>query len=235
MVRKNVKRKKILSIIPARGGSKGVLRKNIKKLYGKPLIHYSIKAGLESTYINRVVVSTEDKEIASVVEKYNAEVIKRPVELAQDDSLAFFTYIHVLDFLKNHEEYYPDIIVILQPTSPLRIVEDVDNAIELFMKIDCDSVIGVTEDNEIYWSFRLKDSFLDPVFGKEFLSKNRQDLPMLYRPNGAIFVTTPQNLLKNRGFHGDKVIPYVMPDERSVDIDTTVDFELANILMEKNE
>lgn len=234
MVEKKFKRKKILSIIPARGGSKGILRKNIKKLCGKPLIHYSIKAGLESTHIDRVVVSTEDKEIASVVEKYNAEVIKRPVELAQDDSLAFFTYIHVLDFLKNNEEYYPNIIVILQPTSPLRIVEDVDNAIELFMKIDCDSVIGVTEDNEVYWSFRLKDSFLDPVFGKEFLSKNRQDLPMLYRPNGAIFVTTPQNLLKNRGFHGDKVVPYVMPSDRSVDIDTPVDFELANILMEKN-
>jgi CMP-N,N'-diacetyllegionaminic acid synthase len=233
MIEKN--ENKILAIVPARGGSKGVPRKNIRLLCGKPLIYYSIKAGLESKYVDRVVVSTEDSEIAEVAKKYNAEVIKRPLDLAKDDSRAFFTYKHILNFLKNHDEYYPDIIVILQPTSPLRIVEDVDIAVDLFMNNDCDSVIGVVEDNEVYWSFRVKGTFLNPVFGKEFLSMNRQDLPKLYRPNGAVFVTTPKNLLKNKGFHGGRVIPYVMPAERSVDIDTPIDFKLAHILLEKSE
>ena len=230
---KKIDYNKILAIIPARGGSKGVPRKNIKSLCGKPLICYSIKAGLESKYIDRVVVSTEDKEIAAVARKYNAEVIDRPKELAKDNSPAFLTYKHVLENLKEKGKYFPDIVTILQPTSPLRKTEDVDESIEIFVNNSCDSVISVTEDNEMYWGFRIEEKQLNPIFDKKYLSMNRKKLPKLYRLNGAVFVSTPQKMLENKGFHGEKVIPYVMPPERSIDIDTVIDFKTSENLMKE--
>lgn len=230
-----IKGKKILSIIPARGGSKGVLRKNVKLLCGKPLIHYTIKASLDSTYIDRVAVSTDDQEIADIAKNYPVEIIKRPAILAKDDTKAFYVYHHVLEHLKENEDYEPDILVILQPTSPLRESKDIDESIMLFVNNPCDSVISINEDDKIYWSMRIKDNVLDPVFDKDFLSNNRQDLPKLYKPNGAIFVSTPEKMMQNKGFYGGKIIPYVMPLKRSIDIDTDIDFELANIIMEKRE
>ena len=135
---------KIIAIIPARGGSKGISRKNIKSLAGKPLIAYSIEAALKSKYINSVVVSTEDEEIAKISEKCGAEVIERPEELAKDEKPTIDVIFQVLEILrmKNHT---PDIVVLLQPTSPLRDTEDIDNAIELFLNGGCESVVSVCE------------------------------------------------------------------------------------------
>ena len=201
-------------------------------LAGKPLIAYSIETALKSKYINKVVVSTEDEEIAEISKIYGAEVIKRPRELALDDSPTIDTIFHVLDILKL-ESYNPDIVVLLQPTSPLRNKKDIDNAMELFLKNECEAVIGVCENSHLYWSFKVENSYLKPTFGKNYLKKRRQELPKLYLPNGAIFISTPSMLKKYRSFYCKKTLPYIMPIERSVDIDTYVDFILAEIMIEK--
>jgi len=229
MIEKN--NQKILAIIPARGGSKGIPRKNIRLLAGKPLIAYSIETALKSRYIDKVVVSTDDEEIAEIAKKYGAQVIKRPGKLARDKSPTLDTIKHVLETLEKNENYIPNIIILLQPTSPLRSTEDINNAIELFLNEDCESVVGVCENVNLYWSFRVEDGHMKPIFGKKYLKMRRQDLPRIYAPNGAIFVSTPQILNIYGGFYCDKTVPYVMPPERSVDIDNEEDFILAEILM----
>lgn len=228
----NMNNQKILAIIPARGKSKVIPRKNIRLLAGKPLIAYSIETALKSKYIDRVVVSTEDDEIADVAKIYGAKVIKRPEELARDDSPTIDVVFHALDVLKL-EDYNPDILVLLQPTSPLRTREDIDNAIKLFLEKDCESVVSVCESIHLYWSFKIEERYLKPVFDKKYLKMRRQDLPKLYLPNGAIFVTTPVILRMYNSFYCNKTLPYIMPTERSIDIDNEKDFILAEILMKK--
>lgn len=225
----------ILAVIPARGGSKGVPRKNIKPLAGKPLIYYSIEQAKRSKYISRIVVSTEDNEISEMAKEYGVEVIKRPLELAKDDSPTIDVILHVLDFLRNKEDYVPDVIVLLQPTSPLRTSEDIDHAIELFLSCqDCLSLVSVTEfDNSPFWAMKIENSYLSPMFDIKYFKMRRQELPKAYKPNGAIFITTPTVLYRYRTFYTEKTIAYVMPPERSVDIDTEFDFLLAEFLISK--
>lgn len=160
----------VLAIIPARGGSKGLPRKNIRPLNGKPLIAYTIEESKKSEYINRIVVSTEDKEIAEVSNKYGAKIIKRPLELAKDNTPTIDVVLHTLDDLKNNE---PDIIVLLQPTSPLRTSQDIDNAIKSFIEQDCDSVVSVCEiEHSPYWSFEIENNnYLKPIFEEKYLKK----------------------------------------------------------------
>ncbi len=222
---------KILAIIPARGGSKGIPRKNIRLLSGKPLIAYSIETALQSKYIDTVVVSTEDEEIAEIARIYGAEVIMRPNELAKDDSPIMDTIFHVLETIKMNY----DIVVLLQPTSPLRNCIDINNAIELFLNKNCESVVGVTENLSLYWSFSIEEGYLKPIFGNKYLKNRRQDLPKTYVPNGAIFISTPITLQKYKSFYCQKTIPYIMPRERSVDIDDEVDFKLAELLIKIKE
>lgn len=221
---------KIIAIIPARGGSKGVPRKNIRLLAGKPLIAYTIEAASKSEYINRVVVSTEDKEISEVSKKYGAEVIDRPKELAQDDSPAIDAIKHVIGALREKDNYHPDIIVLLQSTTPLRIVADINNAIDFFLNNDCESVVSVCEINP-YWSLTIKDGYLEPIFGWDYFYKRRQNLPNTYALNGAIYITLTENLDKYNGFLNKKTISYIMPHERSIDIDEEFDFKLAELLL----
>jgi CMP-N,N'-diacetyllegionaminic acid synthase len=224
----------ILAIIPARGGSKGVPGKNIKLLAGKPLITYSIEAAIESEYINRVVVSTDDDEVAQVSKRYGAEVIKRPGKLAQDDSLTIDAVIHVLNAIEK-EGYSVDIVVLLQPTSPLRTQEDVDSAINLFIEnMDkCNSLVSVCEfDHSHYWSLKVEGDYLKPNFGEEYFKMRRQDLPKLYMPNGSIFISKKESLLNSKSFYNGNTIPYLMKTEASVDIDTIMDFKLAGLILE---
>ncbi|MBO8161753.1 MAG: acylneuraminate cytidylyltransferase family protein [Thermosipho sp. (in: Bacteria)] len=225
----------VLAFIPARGGSKGVPKKNIRLLAGKPLIAYSIEQAKESKYISRIIVSTESEEIAEIAREWNAEVIKRPEELARDETPTIDTIIHALDYLKKEENYTPDIVVLLQPTSPLRTSEDIDSAIELFLNIqDCLSLVSVTEfDHPPFWAIKIEDNLLKPLFGKEYFRMRRQELPKAYRPNGAIFISTPKVLRKYKTFYTPKTIAYIMPPERSVDIDTEFDFLLAEFLINK--
>ena len=223
----------IVAIIPARGGSKGIPRKNIKQLFGKPLIVWTIEHGKKSRYIGRITVSTEDKEIAEISKKYGAEVIERPEELAKDETPTIDVIFHVLQVVKA-ENFEPGLVVLLQPTSPLRNAQDIDNAIELFLKNDCESVVSVCEvEHSLYWSFEIENRYLKPIFGGKYLNMRRQDLPKVYTPNGAIYVSTPEILRKYKSFYCSKTIPYIMPPERSVDIDNEIDFMLAELLMRK--
>ncbi len=222
-----------LAIIPARGGSKRLPRKNIKSLNGKPLIYYTIRESFKSRYISKIVVSTEDEDIARISSKYGAKVIKRPKELSKDDTPSIDVVLHALSTLEV-QDFKPDIVVLLQPTSPLRNSQDIDNAIELFMKSDCESVISVCEaEHSPYWSFKVENGYLKPIFGEEYLRKRRQDLPKAYMPNGAIYVSTPEVLYRYRSFYCQKMIPYIMSLERSIDIDNEIDFLLAELLMRK--
>lgn len=221
----------ICTIITARGGSKGIPRKNIKKLNGKPVLAYSIEPSIASDFIKKTYVTTEDEEISDISKKFNAEVIERPQELAKDTSSSVDVILHALDYLEE-KEILPDCFVLLQPTSPLRTTEDIENAIRLFINNECDALISVCEiDHTSMLSLALENKFLVPNCDKDFLNKRRQDLPTYYSPNGAIYITTPNSLRKNKTFIPKKTIPYVMPKERSVDLDTPFDFKLAEFLL----
>lgn len=223
----------INALIPARGGSKGIPRKNIKLIAGKNLIYYSIKAADSSKYINNIFVSTDDSKIESISKKYGAKIIKRPAKLSRDESLTMDAILHTLNLFEE-KNINTDIIVLLQPTSPMRNFKDIDNAIEMFIKNDCESVISVSEcDCSPFWSLEKKNDYLTPKFGKKYLKMRRQDLPKLYIPNGAIFVSYPEHLKKFRSFYEGKVLPYLMPPERSIDIDTELDFKIAEVLMKE--
>lgn len=225
----------ILAIIPARGDSKGVPRKNIKNLAGKPLIAYTIEAALNSLYITRVVVSTEDDEISKVAKMYGAKVIKRPEELARDEIPSLLVFQQVITHLEENENYRPDIIVILQPTSPLRTKKDIQNAIEKFFEVNCDSVVSICEvEHTPYWMYTLDGDRIKPVIeGGEKITR-RQDAPKVYRLNGAIYVTKRDVILKENRILGEDTRALVMPLERSVDIDTEIDFKLAELLVKEN-
>jgi CMP-N,N'-diacetyllegionaminic acid synthase len=225
----------VLAIIPARSGSKRLPKKNIKILYGKPLLTYTIDAVKNSHHVSRFVVSTEDNEIARVSQSSRAEVIMRPPELARDESPTEDVVINVLEQLKNKEQYSADIIILLQPTSPLRTTNDIDDAIKTFLTCSGDSLISVTEyDHTPYWAFRIEKGFLKSEFTRDSL-KRSQELPTLYRPNGSIFITRIEIFLKNRSFYTNKIIPFVMPRERSIDIDDEFDFSLAEFLLKTGE
>lgn len=221
----------IISIIPARGGSKGIPRKNIKLLNGKPLISYSIDASNSCSLIDETYVSTEDAEISEISKGNNAEVIERPDELAGDDSSSIDVILHVLDYLENRGEL-PDLFVLLQPTSPLRTSEDIEASINLFLESDCDSLVSVCElDHRSLLNFSLEDGFLVQNNNEALFNSRRQDIPTHYSLNGAIYITTPEFIRKNKSFYSDKTIPHVMSKEKSIDIDTSFDFKLAEFLL----
>jgi CMP-N,N'-diacetyllegionaminic acid synthase len=225
----------IIALIPARGGSKGILRKNIKLFSGKPLIAYTIEEVKRSKYVDRIFVSTEDEEIAKISNAYNAEVIKRPVEYAQDSSNSSEVIKHALSWLEKEERYSPEIILFLQPTSPLRTTDDINKALELYLNNECESVVSVYKSQESpYWNLTIKNQFIEPLFGWEhFKGKRRQDLPITYSLNGAIYITSTKKYLENGSFFNEKTLPYIMPMERSIDIDNDSDFEFAETIMRK--
>ena len=229
----NIKSNKIIVIIPARSGSKGIVGKNIRPLNGKPLICHTIKEALKSIYLNEVFVSTDDPIIAKTSKKCGAKIIDRPAELAKDTSPTIDAIFHAIDTIKDASDY--DVIILLQPTSPLRNAADIDTAFDIFIKTDCDSVISMCKvEHSPYWCFKYEDDKFKPLFGNKGLKMRRQELPDVYRPNGAIYITTIKNLYKNNGFYCDKIVPYIMPPERSMDIDEEIDFKLAELLIQED-
>ena len=223
----------MIAIIPARGGSKGLPGKNIMPLNGKPLIAYAVEAGLKSKYIDRVIVSTEDEEIARIAVQYGAELpFMRPAELATDTAMAVDNYIYTIGRLEKESGKPIDAFVVLQPTSPLRIAEDIDGAVELFMQKDADSVVSYCqEDHPITWHKYLDEEgrFVN-LF--EVSLKNRQDFRVSYYPNGAVYVFKTA-IIRERKYFTDKSYAYVMPKSRSVDIDTIDDLEYAEFLLRR--
>ena len=230
--------KKILSIIPARGGSKGVPRKNIKNLNGKPLIAWTIESSKNSKCIDRLIVSTEDKEISEISQKYGAEVpFLRPDEFSKDDTPGIEPIIHVINYMKNNHNYYPDYVMALQCTSPLRNEKHIDEAIELILSNEnADSLISVTEvEHTPYWNKLIDDKgFLSDFikYDKSKLSR-RQDFEKVYRLNGAIYIAKTDMLLTQRTFETKNTISYIMDKKSSVDIDTIEDFNLAEFYIKK--
>ena len=227
----------IFGIIPGRKGSKGVLNKNIRKINGKPLISYSIEAALESEYIKKVVVSSDSDEILEIAGSYGVESIKRPEHLAQDDSTTVDVVKHVLDVFNESNKYFPEILVLLQPTSPLRDSNDIDEAIKMFLKDgDADALISVSKYNHNpLWSFKIENNFLSPANDEKFLNKRRQELPELFLPNGAIYIIKTRKFLEKNSFVMKKTKAFIMSEEKSMDIDTELDLKLVKCLMKYNK
>lgn len=227
--------KTVLAVIPARGGSKGLPRKNIKLLGGRPLIAWTIEAALECGYIDRVVVSTEDEEIADVAKRWGAEVpFMRPAQLATDEAKGMEVLLHAMGWLEAHQERF-DLVLLLQPTSPLRSAEDIRNALALFTQKRAEAVVSVCEsEHSPLWMGTLgEDLNLRDFLPREVLKSNRQELQRFYRLNGALYLATWEFLKKNRNFFGEKTYAYIMPRERSVDIDTELDLLFAEFLLER--
>jgi CMP-N,N'-diacetyllegionaminic acid synthase len=226
------KNKSFLAIVPARGKSKRLPQKNLLDLNGKPLIAYSIEVGLASRYIDKVVVSSDDKKILDISSKFGADIIKRPDFLATDMATTFDAIKHTIE---NIEEY--DYIVLLQPTSPLRVVTDIDEAIEMLNEKDADAIVSVCEmEHSPLWSNRLDSSLsMKDFLRDEVLNKRSQDLETYYRLNGAIYICRTDRLLAEKSFFvNDKIFAYKMPRDRSIDIDEKIDFDMANLLIKKS-
>ena len=221
----------IIAIIPARGGSKGIPRKNIRLLAGKPLIAYSIETALKSKYINRVVVSTEDDEIAEISKKYGAEVIERPEELATDSAPTEPVIEHVLERLKEQEYYKPDLIILLQPTSPLRTGKHIDEALDMFSKGHFNSVLSVCPSHAFIW--KMKESGAYPI-NYDFKNRHRrQDKEPEYRENGAIYITKCEVLMGQGCILNEKIGLYSMPEVFSIEIDTDFDLWLCEQIINR--
>jgi len=230
---------KILAVVPARGGSKGVPKKNIKELYGKPLIAWSIETGLASKYIDKVIVSTDSEEIAEVARAHKGEVpFLRPKELAEDLTPDPPVFEHCLNYLSIKENYAPDIIVHLRPTGPLRTSEEIDAAIELLAKYpDADSVRSVEEPPKPpYKMWRPEGEFLRPFIeipgAKDTYNAPRQSLPKVYQTTADIGVLWLRTILEKKSVVGDKVLPFYLKRE-TVDIDNLFDFEIAELIFRK--
>lgn len=229
----------VLAVIPARGGSKSIPRKNLAPLCGRPLIVYTFQAAKESRVLDRVLLSTDDEEIAEVGWQHGIEVpFLRPAELAHDDTPTLPVIQHAVKFLEDTEGCRPDYVVILQPTSPLRRGCHIDEALQLLAESGADSVVSVVEVPHNFSPVsvmqivdgRLK-LFLDA--GEPIL--RRQDKPKVYARNGpAVLAMTYETLIVKDSLFGDDCRPYVMSEQVSVDIDTPFDLNLASLLLSRS-
>jgi CMP-N,N'-diacetyllegionaminic acid synthase len=227
---------RFLGLIPARGGSKRLPRKNLLPLAGKPLLAWTIEAALAARHLDRVVLSTDDAEIAALGQRYGADVpFTRPASLAGDTATAHSVTVHALQTLAAAGDHY-DYVVLLQPTSPLRTTEDIDRAIELLLDRQAGAVISVCEtDHPPEWSNTLPpDGSMADFFRPGIRGQRSQDLPKSYRLNGAIYIHRCETLLRDDSAAMDaNSYAYIMPRERSVDIDSAIDFEIAQLFMQR--
>lgn len=221
--------KRVLAIIPARGGSKGVPRKNIRMVAGKPLIAWTIDEAKKSRYIDSLILTSEDPEIIKVAHECGCEVpFIRPSELSLDETSGIEPVLHAIESLPGY-----DYVVLLQPTSPLRISDDIDTCLDMCINNGVTSAVSLTEpDKHPFWMYYRAEngqitSVLDPVRNFD----RRQDLPHVYALNGAVYVAECKWLMENRTFVSPETLGYVMAKERSLDIDTEMDLTLANFIL----
>ncbi len=222
---------RVLGLIPARGGSKGVPRKNIKLLGGKPLLSYTIDAAKASGVITRLVVSTEDEEIAGIAKSLGAEVpFLRPQELASDASPTLDTVIHAMKWFKENGEHF-DALCLLQPTTPFRSGDDIRNALEKFGSSTCHSLVSVREVPHTYnpnWVFfEDEKQNLRISTGEKYLIPRRQELPKAYHRDGAIYITLSEMILEQESLYGDIIGYYEIKDSPNINIDTMEDWQMA--------
>ena len=222
--------KRLLAVIPARGGSKRLPRKNVLDLAGKPLIAWTIQEALNCKYIDQVIVSTDDKEISDISKEYGADVpFFRPSELATDEAKTVDVVLHLLDELEKVGERY-DYIILLQPTSPLRTAQNIDESVELLQMKNSDAVISVCEsEHPPLWCNVLPDDMsMDNFLDESVKNKRSQDLSKQYRINGAIYISSVEKLKKENSFFlSNNCIAYIMKQNVSIDIDTIDDFDFA--------
>jgi N-acylneuraminate cytidylyltransferase len=229
---------KILALVPARGGSKSIPHKNLKPFAGHPLVAYSIAAGLQSGVVDRLIVSTDDAEIAQVARDYGAEVpFMRPAELAQDDTHDFPVFEHALRWLEQNEGYLPDIVVQLRPTTPVRPPWTVTRAVEILLEHpEADSVRGVVPSGQTpYKMWHLDDAGrMEPLLDADLpepFNQPRQALPATYWQTGHIDAIRRETLTEKRSMSGDVILPLLLDASYTVDIDTQRDWARAEALM----
>jgi CMP-N-acetylneuraminic acid synthetase len=224
---------RVLALIPARGGSKGIKKKNMISLCGKPLIFYTIQAARESKYTDSVIVSTDDEQIAGIANECGAEIpFVRPKEFAGDESKTIDTVIHAIRTLRDKQKRDYDILMLLQPTSPLRTCQDIDRALDIFVKSRCLSVASVNPVSDPPLLIRgINDAGeLSPLL-KADSAVRRQDMEQYYRVNGAIYINLISEIDERTNFN-DNVRPYIMDIMRSVDIDDMFDLVIAQAFLE---
>lgn len=223
---------KPIAIIPARGGSKRLPRKNVLPLQGKPLIAWTIEAAIQSGIFERVIVNTDDDEIAAVAKQYGAQVpFMRPAVLATDTTTSIAVLKHQLEYHQAQGECYHD-MVLLQPTSPLRTAVDIQTAWQMYCEQQVESLVSVTAvEHPIQWTFVDDEhGLISPLFDQ--VLKRSQDCEQHYRLNGAIYITRTEHVLcEEQLLHPSSCLSYKMPTERSIDIDTEFDFVMAQAVI----
>lgn len=227
-----IKNNSFLAIIPARGRSKRLPGKNLLDLGGKPLIVHTIDAALNSRYINKIIVSTDSDEIYFVADKYKVKTIKRPENLASDNALTIDVVSHALNDLNDYYDY----VVLLQPTSPLRNSNHIDQSIELLKEKGADAIVSVCQmDHSPLWSNTLPDDgCMSGFIRDDVINIRSQDLEKYYRLNGAIYICKTSRIMEENSFFlKDKIYAYIMDRESSIDIDDEIDFKMAEIFFLK--
>lgn len=227
-----VKIKKTIAVIPARGGSKSIPRKNLISVNNKPLIAYTIEAALKSKHISRVIVSSDDEEILAVSKHCGANVVKRPSALATDTAMPEQAIYHALRELERQGETF-DILTLLQPTSPLRDHHDINQAFNLFYDRSATALISVYESlHTPYKTFKLnKKGFIAGLINNKYPFSRRQDLPQTFMPNGAIYIINVKNFLIKQRLFTSKTVHFLMPQEKSVDIDSLEDIRMIERIL----
>ncbi len=228
---------KILAVVPARGGSKGIPRKNIVDIDGSPLISYTIDAALKSNYLTDIVVSTDDAEIAEISRDLGAQVpFIRPEYLASDKAKSSPVIEHAVNFMENIKGFKYDAILMLQPTSPLRTSKHIDESLDLFTLQDCDSVVSIVSvgGNHPFRMKRLIGNQLINYIDQGFWDmRPRQSLPDVYIRNGAIYLIKRDVFMHHHQLIGDKCLGYIMNDYESTNIDTPIDLKIAELLLKE--
>ena len=230
---------RVLGIVIARGGSKGVPNKNIRLLCGKPLLQYTAEAALGASGLSRVILTTDSDEIETVGKKCGLDVpFKRPAELARDDTPSLPVIQHAVGQLESEGDHY-DAVLTLQPTNPLRLPSDIDGAIELLRDTQADSVISFVDVGEKHPA-RMKfvnteGRVVDPPFAEQYEGQRRQDLEPLYLREGSIYLTQRDVLMEENSFKGDDCRAWMMPIERTCNIDTPFDLQMAEWLISREQ
>lgn len=231
-----INNKKVLAVITARGGSKGLPGKNIKLLNGKPLIAWSIEQGLASEAVDKVLVSTDSNEIAEISRHFGADVpFQRPAELASDTATSMDVIIHALDYLKEKDDHY-DVLILLEPTSPLRDSQDIDRALSMLTSDSkAKSIAGVcqVEGQHPEFLIQIEDGFMYP-YG-DFDVKRRQDISQLYFFEGSVYAAYTEYLREARTFYSKSTLAYVVPKWKSFEIDDAIDFSIVEHLLKQKE
>lgn len=225
---------KLIAIIPARGGSKGVKDKNIRPLAGKPLLHHTLEAAIDADVFDQIILTSDSENILSSAKKFPAVLHKRPLELAQDDTP---TDPVIYDLIKTYDFTNKDLLVLLQPTSPLRSAKHIRDAIQKYTAdVSARGLISTCEvDNKYLKAYLDKGHYLQPLVAVDAAYTRRQDLPSLYMPNGAIYIFSVEEFMREKNIPRTQLISYLMSAEDSVDIDSEDDFvKVEKILQQRS-